>query len=110
MTSGPASSPAAVSAEVSSTYEMTAAPRPSVVTCRKSPRLRSPPVTQPSPLVQICPCLIGCSLTVACWYVGLAACALRLWPSCTDHSAFVRLAAPNEPPWLVEDVWYHATS
>ena len=49
---GPAFSPFAVSAEVSSTYETTAAPWLSVVTWRKSPRLRSPPVVQPMPLVQ----------------------------------------------------------
>ena len=39
-----------------------------------------------------------------------AAWALRLCPSWTDHSASVRLAAPNWPFVVVVFVWYHATS
>src|SRR5205807_9305525 len=99
---------------------MTAAPWPSLVTCRKSPRLRSPPVAQPRPLVQICPCLTNVSLTSAVVYVGAELLASRLCPICTDHSAFRRLPAPNRvhvpeplahvPCSLVELVWYQAPS
>src|ERR1017187_68938 len=87
-----------------------AAPTLSLVTWRKSPRLRSPPVVQPRPLVQIAPNLTGCSVTVATPYDGVVPCALRLCPSCTDHSALLRPPAPNTPPSLVSSVWYQAMS